>query len=80
MTSKRNKSARALSRREMLAGSAGLSFAFALGAPSLFGESDALAQAAGRLNAYVADRQGRHHHDHVAGARDGAGRSTPRCR
>ena len=53
MTSKRNKSARALSRREMLAGSAGLSFAFALGAPSLFGESDALAQAAGRLNAYV---------------------------
>ncbi len=44
----------ALSRREMLAGSAGLSFAFALGAPSLFGESDALAQAGGRLNAYVA--------------------------
>ena len=38
----------------MLAGSAGLSFAFALGAPSLFGASDALAQAGGRLNAYVA--------------------------
>ena len=37
----------------MLAGSAGLSFAFALGAPSLFGASDALAQAGGRLNAYV---------------------------
>ena len=53
MTSKRNKSPRALSRREMLAGSAGLSFAFALGAPSLFGESAALAQSGGKLNAYV---------------------------
>ncbi len=42
-----------LSRREMLAGSAGLSFAFAVGAPSLFGESDAFAQSGGRLNAYV---------------------------
>ena len=49
MTSKRNSTA--LSRREMLAGSAGLSFAFAIGAPSLFGEAQA--QAAGRLNAYV---------------------------
>jgi isoquinoline 1-oxidoreductase beta subunit len=49
----RNNTARALSRREMLAGSAGLSFAFALGTPSLFGEGDALAQASGRLNAYV---------------------------
>ena len=50
----RNNTAPALNRRQMLAGSAGLSFAFALGAPSLFGESDALAQAGGRLNAYVA--------------------------
>ena len=37
----------------MLAGSAGLSFAFALGAPRCSASSDALAQAAGRLNAYV---------------------------
>ena len=50
----RSNTAPALSRREMLAGSAGLSFAFALGAPSLFGASDALAQAGGRFNAYVA--------------------------
>jgi isoquinoline 1-oxidoreductase subunit beta len=49
----RNKAARGLSRREMLAGSAGLSFAFALGAPSLFGDGEALAQSPGRLNAYV---------------------------
>lgn len=49
----RHNAARVLSRREMLAGSAGLSFAFALGAPSLFGEGDALAQSSGRLNAYV---------------------------
>ncbi len=41
-----------LNRREMMAGSAGLSFAFALGAPSLFGEAQA--QSAGRLNAYIA--------------------------
>ena len=50
----RSNTAPAFNRREMLAGSAGLSFAFALGAPSLFGESDALAQAGGRFNAYVA--------------------------
>ena len=43
----------ALSRREMLAGSAGLSFAFAFGVPSLFGEGTASAQAGGRLNGYV---------------------------
>jgi isoquinoline 1-oxidoreductase beta subunit len=49
-----NNTTRALNRRQMLAGSAGLSFAFTLGAPSLFGESDALAQAGSRLNAYVA--------------------------
>jgi isoquinoline 1-oxidoreductase subunit beta len=49
----RSNTARSLSRREMLAGSAGLSFVVALGAPSLFGEGDALAQASGRLNAYV---------------------------
>jgi isoquinoline 1-oxidoreductase beta subunit len=41
-----------MNRREMLAGSTGLSFAFALG-PSLFEGDEALAQAAGRLNAYV---------------------------
>jgi isoquinoline 1-oxidoreductase beta subunit len=43
----------ALNRREMLVGSAGLSFVFALGAPSLFGEGEAEAQSAGRLNAYI---------------------------
>lgn len=53
MTRHRNRAALRLSRREMLAGSAGLSFAFALGAPSLFGEGDAFAQSDGRLNAYV---------------------------
>ena len=52
MSTKRKVSSH-LSRREMLAGSAGLSFAFALGAPSLFGEGEAVAQAGGRLNAYV---------------------------
>jgi isoquinoline 1-oxidoreductase beta subunit len=45
-----DKSARGLSRREMLAGSAGLTFVFALG--SAF-EGEAQAQAAGKLNAYV---------------------------
>ena len=53
MSTKHKVSSHHLSRREMLAGSAGLSFAFALGAPSLFGEGEALAQAGGRLNAYV---------------------------
>jgi isoquinoline 1-oxidoreductase beta subunit len=42
-----------LNRREMLAGSAGLSFAFALGAPSLFGAGEARAQSGSRLNAYI---------------------------
>ena len=41
-----------MNRREMLAGSAGLSFAFALG-PMLVDGAGALAQTAGRLNAYV---------------------------
>jgi isoquinoline 1-oxidoreductase beta subunit len=41
-----------LSRRDMLAGSAGLSFAFALGAP-LLDQGAAVAQAGGRLNGYV---------------------------
>ncbi len=49
----RSHAARALSRRQMLAGSAGLSFAFAFGAPSVFGEGIASAQTAGRLNGYV---------------------------
>jgi len=52
MTSTHNRAPRSLSRRQMLAGSAGLSFAFAL-APTMFGGSNALAQATGRLNAYV---------------------------
>ena len=47
-----NKQKHRVNRREMLAGSAGLSFAFAL-APSLFEGGEAQAQAAGRLNAYV---------------------------
>jgi isoquinoline 1-oxidoreductase beta subunit len=46
----RTRKAAGLNRRELLAGSAGLSFAFALGAPS-FGEAQA--QPGGRLNAYV---------------------------
>jgi isoquinoline 1-oxidoreductase beta subunit len=41
-----------LSRRDMLAGSAGLSFAFVLGSPLLDGLK-AHAQTAGKLNAYV---------------------------
>ena len=41
-----------LSRRDLLAGSAGLSFAFALGA-QLPGSKPALAQAGGRINAYI---------------------------
>jgi isoquinoline 1-oxidoreductase subunit beta len=53
MTRYHSNAARGLSRREMLAGSAGLSFAFALGAPPLFGAGDALAQSGGRVNAYV---------------------------
>jgi isoquinoline 1-oxidoreductase beta subunit len=53
MTRHRSNAARGLSRRQVLAGSAGLSFAFALGAPSLFGAGDALAQSGGRVNAYV---------------------------
>jgi len=44
---------RGLSRRDMLAGSAGLSFAFVLGAP-LLDRGAALAQAGGKVNAYVA--------------------------
>jgi isoquinoline 1-oxidoreductase beta subunit len=54
MITDRTAAAGRLSRRDMLAGSAGLSFAFALGAPSLFGEGEASAQSAGRLNAYIA--------------------------
>ena len=46
------KSAHGLSRREMLAASGGLSFAFALG-PSLLESGEALAQTNGRLNAFV---------------------------
>jgi isoquinoline 1-oxidoreductase beta subunit len=53
MARHRSNAARGLSRREMLAGSAGLSFAFALNAPSLFGAGGALAQSGGRVNAYV---------------------------
>jgi isoquinoline 1-oxidoreductase beta subunit len=41
-----------MNRRQVLAGSAGLSFAFAL-APSLLDDGEAEAQAAGKLNAYV---------------------------
>lgn len=53
MTSARNRNAaQSLSRRDLLAGSAGLSFAFVLGSPLLEG-LQAHAQAAGKLNAYV---------------------------
>ena len=45
-------SARGPSRRDMIAGSAGLSFAFALG-PTLLDGGAALAQASGKINAYV---------------------------
>jgi isoquinoline 1-oxidoreductase subunit beta len=45
-------SASGLNRREMLAGTAGFTLAFSLGS-SLLESSDALAQAAGKLNAYV---------------------------
>jgi isoquinoline 1-oxidoreductase subunit beta len=44
--------AHGMNRRQMIAGSAGLSFAFAL-SPSLLGADGALAQAGGKLNAYV---------------------------
>jgi len=52
MTSKTRRASRGVSRRDVLAGSAGLSFAFALGAP-LLDRGTALAQAGGKVNAYV---------------------------
>ena len=42
-----------MSRREMIGGSAGLSFAFALGAVPVFEPVQALAQATGKIGAYV---------------------------
>jgi isoquinoline 1-oxidoreductase beta subunit len=50
---KGRKSSRGPSRRQILTGSAGLSFAFALGATPVVDGSTALAQTGGRVNAYV---------------------------
>jgi isoquinoline 1-oxidoreductase beta subunit len=52
-TTSASKDSHGWSRRDLLAGTAGLSFAFAFGSPALFGANGALAQSAGRLNAYV---------------------------
>jgi isoquinoline 1-oxidoreductase subunit beta len=52
MTTRTRRTSRGVSRREVLAGSAGLSFAFALGAP-LIERGTALAQSGGKVNAYV---------------------------
>jgi isoquinoline 1-oxidoreductase subunit beta len=52
MTSTGHSAAQGLSRRQILVGSAGLSFAFVLG-PSLIEGDQALAQTPGKLNAYV---------------------------
>ena len=80
MTSKRNKSAAAQPPRDARRFGRPVVRLRARRAVAVRRERCARAGRAARLNAYVVDRQGRHHHDHVAGARNGPGRSTPRCR
>ena len=58
-----------ISRRQVMIGAAGLSFAVAFG-----GSTQAASTAVGKaMNSLGRDRARRHHHDHVGRDRDGAG-------